>query len=39
MIDGTNSQVEAIIDINIKKDSSHTGMLERTNEFHPEIIN
>lgn len=39
MIDSANSQVEAIIDLNIKKDSSHTVTLERTNKLHPEIIN
>lgn len=39
MIDSANSQVEVIIDINIKKDSSHTVTLERTDEFHPKIIN
>lgn len=39
MTDSANSQVEVIIDINIKKDLLHTMTLERTNEFNPEIIN
>lgn len=37
MLDNANSPVKATIDINIKKDSTHTVALEITNQFYPGI--